>query len=64
LAKGERREVAGGRDLRVRFEASGRTLAPLDLLIGPHALAISATLVSSDQAFQHCEGRAWEDWTA
>ena len=38
-------------DLRAACEASGVTLAPLDLMIAAHAAAIDATLVTRDKAF-------------
>lgn len=51
-------------ELRASLGEAGKTLAPLDLLIGAHAQTLGATLVSSDQAFRHCEGLAWVDWAA
>jgi tRNA(fMet)-specific endonuclease VapC len=36
---------------RVDLEKQGKTLAPLDFLIGSHALGIDAVQVSSDKAF-------------
>lgn len=49
--------------LRAALGERGKTLAPLDLLIAAHAQTIDAVLVSQDQAFRHCDGLAWEDWT-
>ncbi|WP_419804742.1 type II toxin-antitoxin system VapC family toxin [Terriglobus sp.] len=37
--------------LRASLTAVGQTLSPLDLMIAAHALALSATLVTHDQAF-------------
>lgn len=48
--------------LRAALGQSGKTLAPLDLLIAAHALAIGSVLVSNDRAFGHCDGLAREDW--
>jgi predicted nucleic acid-binding protein len=39
-------------------------VAPLDLLIGCHALALERVLVSSDKTFMHIEGLMLEDWTS
>jgi tRNA(fMet)-specific endonuclease VapC len=39
--------------LRAGMEAAGRSLENLDMLIAAHALAIGATLVTSDKAFRH-----------
>lgn len=50
--------------LRAAMGERGKTLAPLDLLIAAQAQARNAVLVSNDQAFAHCEGLAWEDWSA
>lgn len=51
-------------ELRTQMEQSGKSLAPLDLLIAAHALEASATLVSSDRAFRFVPGLDVEDWTA
>lgn len=50
--------------LRAALGERGKALAPLDLLIAAQAQALDAVLVSNDQAFAHCEGIVWEDWTA
>ena len=49
--------------LRATMERSGKSLAPLDMLIAAHALEAGATLVSSDRAFRHIPGLTVEDWT-
>jgi tRNA(fMet)-specific endonuclease VapC len=41
----------------------GRVLAPMDLLIGAHALSISAILVTNDRSFKQLPGLSTEDWT-
>jgi tRNA(fMet)-specific endonuclease VapC len=48
---------------RATLQAEGRTLAPMDLLIGAHALAIGAVLVTNDHAFAQLPGVVIEDWT-
>lgn len=50
--------------LRAELTRHGHGLAPLDLLIAAHALAIGAVLVTSDRAFAGIPGLAVEDWTA
>ena len=48
---------------RAAREREGRVLAPLDLLIGSHALSTDAVLVTNDRAFGHLPGLQIEDWT-
>jgi len=48
---------------RTAMERIGKPLAPLDLLIGAHALAVGAVLVTNDQAFCQINGLPIEDWT-
>jgi tRNA(fMet)-specific endonuclease VapC len=48
---------------RTQMERSGKSLAPLDLLIAAHALEAGATLVTNDRAFRHVPDLAIEDWT-
>lgn len=51
-------------NMRVAREAAGASLAPMDLLIAAHAMAIGATLVSSDAAFGgYPAGLILEDWS-
>jgi tRNA(fMet)-specific endonuclease VapC len=49
--------------LRAAPEAKGVTIAPLDLMIAAHALAIDATLVSADQALSMIDILKVEDWS-
>jgi len=48
--------------LRAGLQARGTPLAPLDLMIAAHALAIDLTLVTNDRAFARA-GLRVEDWT-
>ena len=48
---------------RASTQREGRVLAPMDLLIGVHALSIDAVLVTNDRAFAQLPGLAVEDWT-
>ena len=43
--------------------AKGVTIAPLDLMIAAHALALDATLVSADQALSMIDILKVEDWS-
>ena len=49
--------------LRAALEADGITIAPLDLLIAAHALAVDATLVSADKALSQIGILRVEDWS-
>ena len=49
--------------LRAALEAKGITIAPLDLMIAAHALAIDAALVSGDQALTMIDILKIEDWS-
>ncbi|MDI9334431.1 MAG: type II toxin-antitoxin system VapC family toxin [Cytophagales bacterium] len=48
--------------LRASMALQGHTLGSLDMLIGAHAAAVGAILVTSDQAFQMMDGLVTEDW--
>lgn len=48
---------------RAATQRTGKVLAPMDLLIGTHALTINAVLVTNDQAFAQLPGLRIEDWT-
>lgn len=48
---------------RAATQREGRVLAPMDLLIGSHALSVDAVLVTNDRAFGQLPGLTIEDWT-
>ncbi len=48
--------------VRTGLERMGKSLSPNDLLIAAHAIALGATLVSGDMAFDQVPGLAWENW--
>ena len=48
--------------VRADMQRQGKILAPLDLLIGTHALAVDAVLVTNDNAFAEIAGLQIEDW--
>ena len=50
--------------LRAGLESSGLSMGNLDLMIGAHALALGAILVTNDQAFTRIKKLKIEDWTA
>ena len=49
--------------LRASMEAQGKPLAPLDMLIGAHAVSVGAVLVTNDRTFQSIRDLQVEDWT-
>jgi tRNA(fMet)-specific endonuclease VapC len=49
--------------LRAALEAKGITIGLLDLMIGAHARALDATLVSGDRALLQIDGLRVEDWS-
>ncbi len=51
-----REEAAAYGVFRARQESLGKPLGPLDTQIAAHAIAVGATLVSNDAAFQHAAG--------
>ena len=48
---------------RTATQREGKVLAPMDLLIGSHALSVDAVLVTNDHAFGLLPGLLIEDWT-
>lgn len=50
--------------VRWRQQRLGRQLTPNDTLIAAHAIALDATLVSDDRAFERVEGLKLENWLA
>lgn len=48
---------------RAALEKHGRVIAPLDLLIGAHALSVGLMFVTNDQSFRQVDGLEIEDWT-
>jgi tRNA(fMet)-specific endonuclease VapC len=49
--------------LRAALELQGITIAPLDLMIAAHALALDATLISADRALAMIAPLKVEDWS-
>jgi tRNA(fMet)-specific endonuclease VapC len=49
--------------LRAALERDGRPMGNLDIMIAAHALALGATLVTSDRAFARIKKLKVEDWT-
>ena len=49
--------------LRASLESAGSPMGNLDLMIGAHALALGAVLVTNDQAFTRIRKLKVEDWT-
>ncbi len=49
--------------LRASLESAGLTIAPLDLMIAAHALAVDAVLVSADKALARIGILRVEDWS-
>ncbi len=49
--------------IRAKLEIHGKLLAPLDLLIGAHALSQNIILVTNDRAFRALTQLSVEDWT-
>ena len=49
-------------DLRWRLERQGLSIGANDLLIAAHALALDATLVSGDEAFERVANLRVENW--
>jgi len=49
--------------LRARLEREGKPMGNLDMMIGAHALAVGAVLVTNDRAFNRIENLKVADWT-
>jgi tRNA(fMet)-specific endonuclease VapC len=49
--------------LRAALETQGLTIAPLDLMIAAHALAVDAVLITADRALARIETLRIEDWS-
>jgi tRNA(fMet)-specific endonuclease VapC len=49
--------------LRAALEREGQPMGNLDIMIGAHALALGAILVSNDRAFARIKKLRVEDWT-
>jgi tRNA(fMet)-specific endonuclease VapC len=49
--------------LRAALERAGQSMGNLDTMIGAHALALSAILVTNDRAFGRVKKLKVEDWT-
>jgi tRNA(fMet)-specific endonuclease VapC len=49
--------------LRATLEREGRPMANLDMMIGAHALAEGAVLVTNDRAFARIKNLRVADWT-
>jgi len=49
-------------DLRAELERRGETLGNLDLMIGAHAMAARAILVTSDRSFGRIKNLKIQDW--
>jgi tRNA(fMet)-specific endonuclease VapC len=51
-------------ELRTECERAGTTLAPMDLMIAAHAMALGAVLVTNDHSFHQVRGGLTvQDWT-
>lgn len=49
--------------LRALVERAGEPIGNMDLMIAAHAIALSATLVTSDRIFRRLKHLTIEDWT-
>ncbi len=50
-------------ELRATLEHEGRPMGNLDIMIGAHALALGAVLVTNDRAFTRIKKLRTTDWT-
>jgi len=50
--------------VRAQLESKGKSIGPLDLMIGAHALSLDATLVTNNvKEFRRIRGLRVQDWT-
>ncbi len=49
--------------LRAVLEKKGQPMGNLDMMIGAHALALGAVLVTNDRVFRRVSGLKIEDWS-
>ena len=49
--------------IRAALERQGQPMGDLDMMIGAHALAPGAILVTNDRAFTRLKALKVEDWT-
>ena len=49
-------------ELRAALEKLGSPMGNLDMMIGAHALALGAVLVTNDRAFRRIQGLRIENW--
>ncbi len=50
--------------IRAALERKGQPMGNLDMMIGAHAVALGAVLVTNDQAFTRIKELRIEDWTS
>ena len=50
--------------LRAALERQGRPMGNLDMMIGAHALALGAVLVTNDRTFSRIKGLKIENWAS
>jgi tRNA(fMet)-specific endonuclease VapC len=50
-------------NVRAALEIAGTPMGNLDMMIGAHALAVEAVLVTSDRSFRRLKHLKLEDWT-
>jgi tRNA(fMet)-specific endonuclease VapC len=50
-------------DVRAALEIAGTPMGNLDMMIGAHALAVEAVLVTNDRSFHRLKHLKIEDWT-
>jgi tRNA(fMet)-specific endonuclease VapC len=59
-----REEAAAYGILRAKQERMGKALGPLDTQIAAHAVALGATIITSDRSFRQVAGLRIENWAA